>query len=539
MRPVTVLSSLAVLMLGSACATTNGGSAVSRRSSTQPAQRPASPSLGALGDSLIAQAIANREGPRVSIRAQLSNVADSRRVRGIFQLEDDAYVIVGHIDADGALRIAFPNDPSDDGFVRGGRSYQTNEFFAGFNAEYRFRARTSMYQYAGLSPDTYDGGIGYVFIIASWRPMRFDRFRTGDAWDSFEIADDSYLRDPRPAIQEFAALLAGDNSEAYTIQFARYFDTQTLYGGYTTMASAYSAGYCSGYEPLGFAFSPFNLSASSLFRGYGYGYGNFQYRGTNYYYDSAFDCYRTAPSFVGYGYRIVQGPGAPTPTRPRAFAVDGHRSPPTPQPLPGHFFPKSVEGAPGDQAALHSPEYRQRGLITEEASTGPVRRQPRVQGSTLGDERTRPSIQDMVNRRGENAHEGTVGGRSRMAPDNNGYDVQRQGGAQPTPRTRIEAPNGDEPRGYSRPEPRDNPRSEPARTEPSPRFQAPERASPPVRSEPAPRMQAPERTSPPPARTEPRSEPARVPPPERPSTPPPAASTAPRSEPPAVKPPTN
>jgi hypothetical protein len=113
-----------------------------------------------------------------------------------------------------------------------------------------------------------------------------------------------------------------------------------------------------------------------------------------------------------------------------------------------------------------------------------------------------------------------------MAPDNNGYDVQRQGGAQPAPRTQ----------GYSRPEARDNPRSEPGRSEQSPRVQAPERTSPPVRSEPAPRMQAPERTSPPSARSEPRSEPARVPPPDRPSTPPPAASSTPRSE-PAVKPP--
>ena len=517
MRPVAVLSSLAVLMVGSACATTNGTSAVSRYGSTQTTQRPVTSSLGVVADSMVAQAIANREGPRVSIRAQLSNAGDSRRVRGIFQLDDDAYVVVGHIDADGALRIAFPNEPSDDGFVRGGQSYQTNEFFAGFNAEYRFRASTSMSRFAGLTPDAYDGGLGYVFVIASWRPMRFDRFQTGGVWDSFEIADESYMRDPRPAIQELAALLAGENREAFTIKFARYYDTQTLYSGYSTLGSAYSAGYCSGYAPLGFAFSPFSSSAAWLFQNQGFGYGgsNFQYRGTNYYYDAAGDCYRTSPASFGYGYRIVQGPGVPTPQTPRAFAVDGHRGPPTPQPLPGHFFPKSGETTPGDETVLHSPEYRRRGLITEEASTGPVRRQPRVQGSTLGDERTpRPSLQDMVNRRGENAHDGTVGGRSRMATDNNGYDVQRQGGTQQTPRTR----------------------SEPGRSDQSPRVQAPERTSPPVRSEPGPRMQAPERTSPPPARSEPRSEPARVPPPDRPSTPAPAASSAPRSE-PAVKPP--
>ena len=538
MRPVTVLgSTLAVLMLGNACATNSSGTTSSRYGSTQPTPQPGIASYGPLGDSLIAQAIADREGPRVTIHAQVTNFADSRRVRGVFRLEDDAYVIVGHIDADGVLRIAFPNEPSDDGFVRGGRSYQTSEFFAGFNAEYRFRARTSMFHSIGSTPNAYDGGLGYVFVIAAWRPMRFDRFQTGAMWDSFELADEGYMRDPRPAIYELATLLAGENSEAYTVRFARFGDTQTLYGGYGTIASAYSAGYCSGYEPFGFSSSPFAFSVSHLFGASGYGQ-DFRYRGTNYYYDGGGDCYRSGSPFgnaYGYGYRIVQGPGVPTPSTPRALAVDGHRPRPVPQDLPGHFLPQSDTPSPNDGAVLRSPEYRQRGLITDDVSaTGPIRRQPRVEGTTLGQDqqRTRPSIQDMVNRRGENTHEGSLVGRSRMG-QGDGYDVQRQG-SQPTPRARVEADNNGEPRGYSRPAARDPGRSEP-RTEPAPRFQAPDRASPPARTESAPRMQAPERTSPPPSRPEPRSEPAARAP-ERPATPPPAAASAKPDTP--VKPPT-
>jgi len=539
MRPVTVLgSTLAVLVLGNACATTSSSTMTSRYGSTQPAPRPGGASYGPVGDSILAQAIADREGPRVSIHAQLTSFADSRRVRGVFRLDDDAYVVVGHIDADGVLRIAFPNDPTDDGFVRGGRTYQTSEFFAGFNSEYRFRARTSMLHFTTASNYAYDGGLGYVFVIASWRPMRFDRFRTGNDWDSFELADENFMRDPRPAIYELATLLAGDNREAYTVKFARFTDTQTIYGGYGTLASAYSAGYCSGYEPFGFASSPFGFSTSRLFDSYGFGYAasNFRYRGTNYYYDSGGDCYRTGGYYsnpYGFGYRIVQGPGQTNPSRPRALAVDGHRPTPAPQALPGHFMPKDVASAPVDEAPLHSPEYRQRGLITDEASsTGPIRRQPRTEGRASGEERSRPSIQDMVNRRGENTHEGSLVGRSRMG-QGDGYDVQRQG-SQPTPRARVEADNNGEPRGYSRPAARDPGRSEP-RTEPAPRFQAPDRASPPARTESAPRMQAPERTSPPPSRPEPRSEPAARAP-ERPATPPPAAASAKPDTP--VKPPT-
>ena len=351
------------------------------------------------------------------------------------------------------------------------------------------------------------------------------------------------MRDPRPAIYELATLLAGDNREAYTVKFARFTDTQTIYGGYGAIASAYSAGYCAGYQPFGFESSPFAFSVSRLFGASSYGQ-DFRYRGTNYYYDAGGDCYRSGSSLgypYGYGYRIVQGPGVPTPSTPRALAVDGHRPRPVPQALPGHLMPGTESSRPGDEAVLRSPEYRQRGLITDDASsTGPIRRQPRVEGSTLGQgqERTRPSIQDMVNRRGENTHEGSLQGRARLGQDD-GYDVRRQGGSQPTPRERVRADNNGEPRVYTPRESRDPARSEPTRTEPSPRMQAPERAAPPARTEPSPRMQAPERASPPPSRPEPRSEAvARPPAQERPATPPPAASGAPKPETP-VKPPTN
>ena len=139
MRPVTVLgSTLAVLMLGNACTTNSSGTATSRYGSTQPAPVAGVASYGQIGDSIIAQALADREGPRVTIHAQISNAADSRRVRGVFRLEDDAYVIVGHIDADGVLRIAFPNDPTDDGFVRGSRPIRPMSFSRASTASIAF-----------------------------------------------------------------------------------------------------------------------------------------------------------------------------------------------------------------------------------------------------------------------------------------------------------------------------------------------------------------------------------------------------------------
>jgi hypothetical protein len=468
-RVIALGSALGVVVLGSACATT-AGSGLSSRYNTASTQQLGRTEEASARDSVVAQALADREGPRVSIHAEVAYAADSRRVRGVFRLEDDAYVVVGHIDADGVLRIAFPSDPADDGFVRGNQSYSTNEFFAGFNSDYRVRAQNTLFQRTSAASDAYDGRLGYVFIIASWRPMRVDRFQTSGTWDSFEITDDSYLRDPRPAIDELAALLAGDNREAYTVKFARFTNTQGTYAGYGSQALAYNAGYCTGYEPFGFASSPFGYGSSAYASAYAtYGY-NFAYRGTNYFYDAGGDCYRTAfPQIFGFGYRIAALPLVTTPASPRPFDVTGHRSPPTPQPPPGHVFPKVAPTAPGNApVAQPSPEYRQRGLITDNGgSAGPIARKPRVEAPESGGDPTRPNIQQMVNRRRETGNGGNDG--------NNGFARASQGQSQEAPRAHAGQDNGGGAQGHSRPAPVDG-----ARSDPSPRTQAPQRpASPP------------------------------------------------------------
>ena len=130
--------------------------------------------------------------------------------------------------------------------MRGGHSYDVPEFFAGFEDAFRYRAAYDL-SLRGFTParyDSYDGGTGYVFVIASWQPMRFEQFMENERWQSFEIADDQYLYDPRPAIEEFAALLTGENREGYTVRYARYYNTYyfpaPVFAGYATYSS-----YCS------------------------------------------------------------------------------------------------------------------------------------------------------------------------------------------------------------------------------------------------------------------------------------------------------
>lgn len=507
-----VSSAFGALVLAGACVATPGSSSSSRFDVGPSPRAQARARAAAVHDSIVAQTVADQEGPRVSIRAEVRAVSGSRRVRAMFNVQDDAYVVVGHIDADGILRIAFPNEPGDDGFVKGQKSYQTPEFYAGFTDQYAFRARTDgMFRSTAVTHDSYDAGFGYVFIIAGWRPLHTDRFQTNGSWDTFELTDAAYYRDPRPAIYELASLLAGDNREAYTVQFAQYFDTDVAYDGYNTLGSLNGYGYCNGYQPYGFASSPFTFGLNSLYASRGY---DFSYRGTNYYYDQFGDCYRTGfGSGFGYygGYGIAQGPlpGGPA-VHPRTFDLDGHRSPFTPKRPPGHLMPPAVVGSGTDAAAQTptSPQYRQRGLLTaDDPTTTPVHRAPRVDAGVPAAEHARPSLQDMVSRHAQNGNDASVGYRSRGAQVNGNDGSVRQGSAGTVRQGQYNNPgnNGSsgETRTYSRPTPSDGPRATPVRSDPSPRMSAPERASPPPPppSPPpaqAPRVEASSRPTPPP-----------------------------------------
>src|SRR5215471_17370914 len=117
LRRRVVVSTAGLLAFAGACVSApRGGTALNPSQPTQSGQVL----TAAQRDSLFAQMIAEREGPRVSISAELSTVSyGSRRARAHVRLDDDAYVLVGQITPDGIVRVVFPEEPSDDGFLRG------------------------------------------------------------------------------------------------------------------------------------------------------------------------------------------------------------------------------------------------------------------------------------------------------------------------------------------------------------------------------------------------------------------------------------
>jgi hypothetical protein len=388
-----------------------------------------------LRDSSRAQAIADEVGPRVSLRANFDETSGSRRVEATFHLYDDAYVIVGHLDATGRMRIVFPSSPDDNGFVKGDKVYHVPAFFAGFADEYRWRYSEYNYRFhnSASRQDSYDAGLGYVFVIASWRPMRLDRITDGDRWQSYEISDVSYMPDPREAIEELGALLAGDNREAYTVEYARY--STTNFGAYSlrSFASCYGLGYGSGYGSrygLGvygfgynrYGFSPFGFSSNGCGGApYGYGYSRYAFASPL----GGYSVPVTAPPVTPLPPRI---PGMPITRRPRQPGDGGaadtvsHASPRLP----------SQEPKPADAAGAASPTdpnlaYRRRGLLAEDAGgrDGAGQGRRRNSGSDIGTYRDQPRIQDMLARRrfDEAGRDGSgsarVGGDSPSQPGGN------------------------------------------------------------------------------------------------------------------------
>jgi hypothetical protein len=513
-RRRVVVSAAGLLLFVGACASAPGSGAIQLAStpSTATSSRTVTP---AQRDSIYAQALAEQEGPTASVYAEFTNGSNggSRRVRAHVRLQSDAYVVVGQITPDGIVRIVFPEEPSDDGFLRGHQSYETAEFFAGFNDQYRYRMATSPFgRFGSTTRDSYDAGFGYLFVIASWRPMRFDQFSSGGAWDSFELVDNEYLRDPRPAVYELAAVLAGANRETYSVEFAHYSTTQYAFG--TSSASSYGFGFCSGYSPLGFASSPFN--GSSLFNALLPFGQSFYYRGQYYAYNAFGDCYTTQSPYYrfggGYGgYVIAQ---APPIYRPRTFDP-GARNPISPQSPKARLAADAAKatdaGSPGAKA---SQGYRTRGLVTSDAPD------PRRGAGSEPTPGTRPTIQDMVGKRYE-GRDGVT--RAQLAGDDGSTRATRNQPRFDTPTRGRETSNSDSPSKFSRPtssdSPRPTPRTESPRVE-SPRSENPRLSAPAPRSE-SPRTESPrvERSSPPPApapRTEaPPSRPPEVKPPGR------------------------
>jgi hypothetical protein len=392
-----------VIAASSACVTSPATRAGSRYDLAQSPRAHATGTKAWL-DSVVAQNLADQEGPGLSVSATSYSGPGGRRIRANVRLDNDAYLVVGHVGPDGIVRILFPLDPHDNGLVVGGRSYAIPEFFAGYASDSfdRYSSRFDLFRFATSSRGAFgplgalgsgDAGEGYVFAVASWRPMHFEGLSEDGAWSEFELTSARSRRDPRPAIHEVANVLVGTARESFSVKFARYVNPSAASQDYFNFSN-FMSGAC--YARNGFvglprfaALTP-AFAYNSVFDLFGTPY---YYRGRYYLYDDMTGC--SHPAAYSFPYTQLAGgtPYSPNPTpspeQPRTrFTPGGSRpgQPWEPQPVPPDA------GGLGDTLPQASTAFRPRGLIAGGGGEGLTPR-----GASGRRPARRPTIQQMVN----------------------------------------------------------------------------------------------------------------------------------------------
>lgn len=127
-------------------------------------------------------------------------------VRVYYRASEDAYAAIFRIDTDGRISLVFPQDPSADYVVEGGRDYRL------------MLPRSPVWRVND------DPGAGYFFMIASPEPLDFSAFAFDPdfGWDLSAVGGVVY-EDPYVAIDEYVAtLLPSWETVPYALDFITY-----------------------------------------------------------------------------------------------------------------------------------------------------------------------------------------------------------------------------------------------------------------------------------------------------------------------------
>lgn len=171
-----------------------------------------------------------KNGPDASVRVEYDGGTLNRRLEALFTVKRPAYVMVAHLGGDGVIRVLFPEDPRESGWIRGGRVFRTDAASADYDAApgYWFM-RPTFHRSVAARQDSYDGnGHGYVFVIASDSPLRFDRVSDASLWNEYELPGYATALDPRSLIREYADMVSPGGR--YTLDYATRTSSYATYG---------------------------------------------------------------------------------------------------------------------------------------------------------------------------------------------------------------------------------------------------------------------------------------------------------------------
>lgn len=125
--------------------------------------------------------------------------------RVFLRADRDAYVTIFRVDTDGRVRVLFPLEPWEDGYVQG---------------EHEFEIQ-------GRGDDAFDvddyPGVGYVFAVASPDPFDYDPIVIGDHWDYRAIADGRVRGDPYVALTDLAQRIMPGSGDEWDYDIVPYY----------------------------------------------------------------------------------------------------------------------------------------------------------------------------------------------------------------------------------------------------------------------------------------------------------------------------
>jgi len=131
-----------------------------------------------------------------------------QRARVFFHADRDAYVTIFRVDTDGRVRVLYPREPWEDGFVNGDRDFEIQGRYDD-----------------GFDIDDYPG-VGYVFAIAASDPFDYDPIMIGDHWDYRAIADGRVRGDPYVALTDLAERIVPSQSDDWDYDIVPYYVDQ-------------------------------------------------------------------------------------------------------------------------------------------------------------------------------------------------------------------------------------------------------------------------------------------------------------------------